>query len=276
MSQEYNVISCNRQELDIVDSTKVYNYIKSNKFDVIIHAATYDAAPRTSTKDPTKVLESNLRMFFNIIRCKDYYNKMIYFGSGAEFNRENWIPKMKEDYFEQHIPTDQYGYSKYIMTKYTELADNVYNLRLFGTFGRYEDWRYRFISNACSYAVLDLPITINRNVYFDYLYIDDLVKIVQWFIKYSPKRKVFNTCSGTSYSLKTLAEKVIKASSKKLDIVIKDENPGKEYSGDNTLLLKELKNFKFTPMDEAIKSLYQWYEQNKSIIDKDQLLNYFK
>jgi GDP-L-fucose synthase len=36
-----------------------------------------------------------MKMFFNIASCKDYFDKMIYFGSGAEFDPENWIPKMK-------------------------------------------------------------------------------------------------------------------------------------------------------------------------------------
>ena len=103
---------------------QVYNFVKNEQFDVVIHTATYDAAPKNSLKDPAKVLENNLRMFFNIVRCQDYFGKMIYFGSGAEFGRENWKPKMKEVYFDQHIPEDQYGFSKYIMTKYAAIIEN--------------------------------------------------------------------------------------------------------------------------------------------------------
>ncbi|MBU4348985.1 NAD(P)-dependent oxidoreductase, partial [bacterium] len=232
---------------------------------------TYDAAPKHSTKDPSKVLEYNLKMFFNIAGCRDYFGKMIYFGSGAEFGRENWIPKMKEDYFDQHVPVDQYGFSKYIMTKYTQLSSNIYNLRLFAVFGKYEDWRVRFISNACCRAVLNLPIRINQNVFFDHLYIDDLVKIVKWFINNKPQKNIYNVCTSDVYDFKTLAEKIIKISGKRLDINIKTEGLGREYSGDNSLLLKELKDFEFTSIDESIKALYDWYESNKQIIEKDKL-----
>lgn len=183
LNNEYTLTSLNSKEFNLLDSLNVFDYIKSSQFDVIIHTATYDAAHKHSTKDPGKVLENNLKMFFNIARCKDYFDKMIYFGSGAEFARENWMPKMKEDYFDEHVPVDQYGFSKYIMTKHTQLSPNIYNLRLFAVFGKYEDWRVRFISSACCQAVFDLPVVIKQNVLFDYMYIDDLVNLTKWFIK---------------------------------------------------------------------------------------------
>ena len=65
LENKHNVLSLNRQELNLLDSLKVFDYIKSNQFDVVIHIATYDAMPKHSTKDPTKVLENHLKMFFN-------------------------------------------------------------------------------------------------------------------------------------------------------------------------------------------------------------------
>ncbi len=271
LDDEYIVSSLDVKELDLMDSLKVFDYIKSNKFDVIIHTATYDAAARFSTKDPAMVLENNLKMFFNIARCKDYFDKMIYFGSGAEFSRENWIPKMKEDYFDKHIPTDQYGFSKYIMTKYAQLSGNIYNLRLFGVFGKYDDWRTRFIPNACCLAVMNLPIKIEQNKFYDFLHIDDLVKIARWFINNNPQNNVYNVCTGNVNDLKTLAGKIIKISGKNLEIDIKTKGLGAEYSGDNTLLMNEVKNFKFSSIDDKIKGLYNWYDLNKNIIKEEEL-----
>lgn len=263
--------SVDRQGLDLLDPQKVFDFIKSGKFDVVIHTATYDAAPKHSTKDPSKVLENNLRMFFNLTRCKGHFGKMIYFGSGAEFDREHWKPRMKEDYFDQHIPRDQYGFSKYIMTKHAQLSANIYNLRLFGVFGKYDDWQTRFIPNACCQAVLGLPVTIKQNKLCDFLYIDDLVKIVRWFIGNSPRRNVYNICTGKANDFESLAEKIIEISGKQLDSVIKTAGLGREYSGDNALLLEELQDFKFQPLDKSLKELYGWYEANKQIIKKDKL-----
>jgi UDP-glucose 4-epimerase len=266
---DFSVISANRETLDLIDPVEVSNYLKRNSFDIIIHAATYDAAPSFSIKDPERVLENNLRMFFNIVRCQGDFGKMIYFGSGAEFSKDHWKPKMKEDYFDTHIPTDQYGFSKYIMSKYTLLSHNIFNLRLFGVFGKYDDWRYRFIPNACCQAVLDMPVTINKNAVFDFLYIDDLSKIVKWFINHQPSHHIYNVCSGKAFEFKKLAETIVDISGKDLEIIIKTDGPGKIYSGDNSRLLAELKGFQFTPIKQSINELYGWYEQNLHLIDKD-------
>lgn len=263
---KYDVVILNSKELNLLDSSTVFKCLKEKGFDIVIHTATYDAAPWFSEKDPSMVLENNLRMFFNIVRCSDYFGKMIYFGSGAEFNRDNWIPEMKEDYFDQYVPSDQYGFSKYLMTKYTASNNNIFNLRLFGTFGKYDDWRYRFIPNACVRAMLDLPITINQNRYFDYLYIDDLIEIVEWFIHNKPSSNIYNVCTGKVYDLKSLAQKVISISGKNLEIQIKTPGLGREYSGNNSMLLEELKGFKFTSIDKSIKALYDWYVDNKQLI----------
>ena len=271
LNNQYTLLTLGSRELNLFNSKKVIKYIKRNKFDVIIHTATYDAAPKHSTKDPAKVLENNLKMFFNIVRGKDYFGKMIYFGSGAEFSREHWIPKMKEDYFDTYVPVDQYGYSKYIMTKYTQLNSNIYNLRLFGVFGKYDDLRTRLIPNVCCRVVLNQPIIINQNKFFDFIYIDDLIKIVRWFIDNKSRKNVYNICTGKTIDFKTIAEKVIKISGKNLDIIIKTKGFSKEYSGDNTLLLKEIKGLKFSPINQSIKALYDWYNSNKHIINVNQL-----
>ena len=271
LSNKYNIFAPTSSELNLLNEALVYKYLKQYHFDVVIHAATWNAT-RTSTKDLTKVLENNLRMFFNIARCSNCYGKMIYFGSGAEYDRQHWIPKMKEDYFDTYVPTDQYGFSKYIMRKYTEKAKNIYNLCLFGVFGKYEDWRIRFISNACCKVIFNLPITIEQNVFFDYMYIDDLIKITEWFIVNTPKEKTYNVCTGQTYDLLTLAKKVLEISGKNLDIIIKNEGMGKEYSGDNSRLLKEIGNYTFREIDICIKELYQWYLNHMDSIDKDNLI----
>ncbi|HAH30715.1 MAG TPA: NAD-dependent dehydratase [Elusimicrobia bacterium] len=265
---EHQVCAPGSEELDLLDAPKVGNFIKDGGFDVVVHTATYDAAPKASTKDPSKVLEKNLRMFFSVARCSRDFGKMIYFGSGAEFSREHWKPRMAEDYFDANIPCDQYGLSKYIMTKYAQSSANIYNLRLFGVFGKYDDWRYRFIPNVCARAAINLPVIINQCRFFDFLYIDDLARIVSWFIANKPSGKVYNVCTGAPQDFKTLAEKAVRISGKKLKIIVQNPGSGVEYSGDNSALLEELKGFKFTSPDTGIKIVYDWCESRRADISK--------
>jgi len=271
VSDDYEVHAPTSTELNLLDNSKVSQYLKEHYFDVILHAATW-AATRTSTKDITRVFENNIRIFFNIARCNKDFGKMIYYGSGAEFSREHWKPKMSEDYFDAYIPTDQYGFSKYIMNKHAEKSKNIYNLRLFGIFGKYEDWKIRFISNAICKVIYDLPITIKQNVFFDYMYIDDLVEITKWFIYSSPKYKSYNICTGQIYDLRTLAIKVIEASSNNLNIFVGCDGMSQEYSGDNSRFISEIGGYSFRDMNDCIRELYHWYKSNKHHIDKERLL----
>ena len=271
LGSKYAICAPSHAELELLDEDAVSDFLRKNQFDVVIHAATWDAT-RNSKKDLSRVLPNNLRMFFNLARCHKYLGKMIYLGSGEEYDREHWIPKMKEEYFDTYVPRDDSGFSKYIMSKYTEGADKILGLRLFGTFGKYEDWEIRFISNACCKAMWDLPITIKQNVFFDYLYIDDLVRITEWFMGNEACEKVYNVCTGSTIDLLTLARKIITISKKKLDIVITKDELGKEYSGDNSKMLKEMGGYTFDDIDKSISKLYHWYLTNKDSIDRGRLL----
>ena len=266
---ENNVIATTRQQLDLLDSDSVSAFLEQNKFDVVIHSATYDAVPRFTTKDSGLVLENNLRMFFNILESKKHFGQLIYFGSGAEAGRDNWTPQMTEEYIESYIPQDQYGFSKHIMNKVANESGNVYNLRLFGVFGKFDDWRYRFISNACCKAALGMPITINKNVRFDYMDIEDLASVTRCIIDSPPNRKSFNVCSGNVYDYKMIAEKIRQISRKNIKIIIKEDGMKPEYSGTNIKLLDEFKDLKITPLDDSIQNLYNWYDTNKKIIRKE-------
>lgn len=271
LADKYQVAAPASSELNLLDEDVIFEYLKNGKFDVVMHAATWNATIN-SPKDTTKVLENNLKMFFNLVRCRNYYGKLIYYGSGAEYDRRHWVPKMEEDYFDTHVPADGYGFSKYIMRKYAEKSENIYNLCLFGVFGKYEDWEIRFISNACCKALWNLPITIRQNVLFDYLYIEDLVKITEWFIKNVPLRNTYNICTGKTHDLFVLAEKVLSVSGKELEIKIEKGGLGREYSGYNSRLLGEIGSYAFKDMDACIQDLYLWYVDNKDLITRDKLL----
>ncbi len=272
LSLEYDIFSPSSKDLNLLDENQVKMYLANNHFDTIMHCATHNATV-TSDKDKNLVFKNNLKMFFNMARCNALYKKMFYFGSGAEYDARNYMPKMKEDYFDTHVPPDDYGFSKYIMSKYVDNASNIYDLRLFGVYGKYEDWRIRFISQSICRTLFDIDITINKNVYFDYLYIDDLVKIVKKFIdiKNIPF-KHYNICSGSVIDLFSLAKMVLKISGKKLKIKIKEKGFKKEYSGNNKRLLSLVKNFEFSSHESAIEKLSEWYKNNEKLLDKSLLM----
>lgn len=267
----YSVSAPTSDKLNVLDEKAVKNYLSKKFFDVVIHAAVHN--PRVDkSKDSTRELEYDLRMFYNFEKCQDLYGKMLYFGSGAEFDKTKPIISAPDDYCAGDIPLNDYGLSKYIISRNIVQSQNIYNLRIFGLFGKYENWKATFISGACCKAIKDLPITIRQNVYFDYLYISDFCKIIEWFVNHDLKYKEYNVTSGTKVDLLSLAQIILQKAGKKLPIYVCKDGLANEYTASNKRLLEEMGGFEFTPIEEAIFKLYEWYEKRQETIDLYSLL----
>lgn len=271
LREKYEIYCPARAELDLLKTESVEDYIKKNSFDIIIHSANTNNTRNKSTTAYDS-LDGNLRMFFNLERCKDHYGKMYYFGSGAEYDMRHYVPGMKEEYFDTYVPQDSYGFSKYIMSKACNRTENIYDLRLFGVFGRYEEWERRFISNAICRALTGRAITIQKNVYFDYLFVDDLVRIMEWFIESTPSHKHYNICRGEKIDLYSLACMVREILNIDCEIIVSEPGWKPEYTGNNSRLLNEMGKFRFTAYDNAIKLLGDFYKENLNLIDEARLV----
>lgn len=257
----YEVWAPSSAELDLLKEQAVRDYLDAHRFDVIVHAATTRSNRRVAA--PADLLDRNCRMFFNLARNQARFGRMIHFGSGAEYDRDHLPPRVREGYFDTRVPQDPYGFSKYICAQYVERSDEIVNLRLFGVFGPYEDYTVRFISNACCRALKGLPIVLKQDVAFDYLYIDDLVKITKWFIENNPRHKAYNVCTGQPVTLTQLAEIIARISGRKPQVSVAKEGMGSEYSADNSLLQTEMGGYQFGDLENSISKLYRWYEQQE-------------
>lgn len=265
---KYELLTPNRYELDLLNCDNLSKYLKKNQIDIIVNSSNTN---NTKVKNKTnyEILDSNLRMFYNLCKCSDLYKKMYYFGSGAEYDTLHYTPNMSEEYFGEYIPKDPYGFSKYIMSEHCKMEDNIYDLRLFGVFGKYEEYDRRFISNAICRALAGKSITINKNVFFDYLFVDDLSKIMMWFLEKTPQYKHYNVCTGTRIDLYTLSLMIREILGVDCPIEVREEGLKSEYTGDNTRLMKEMGEFHFTRIEDAIYKLTQWYKSNWYLINPE-------
>ena len=271
LSQKYELVAPSRYELDCSDDKSVETFFKKHSFDVVIHSAA--KAGHRNANDVSNLFLTNSRMMFNLLKYQNCWGKLLNMGSGAVYDMQNYLPKMKEDYFGTHIPKDEHGYNKYIFGKLLPSLSNVYDFRIFGIFGKYEDYAIRFISNAICKSIFELPITLRQNKVFDYLYINDLMPVLEHFIENNPTEKAFNVTPNSSIELLHIAELVKTISKKDIEISVAQEGFGMEYSGDNSLLNNEIKNLKFTPIESSIEELYSWYVENKNNLNKNLLIS---
>ena len=215
------------------------------------------------------VFKDTLRMFVNIVKNSDKVEKIIIFGSGAEYNKKRNLIEVTEDKIGKYIPEDNYGLAKYFSNEVIKGLKNVVNLRLFGVFGKYEGYRFKFISNSIVKALLDLNIEIAQDVIFDYLYIDDLVHILQHFIENDFEYSDYNITPTESVSLIEITEIIREITKNKSEVVILNDGKNYQYTASNRRLMEFVGDFTFTPYEESISQLINFYNQDIEKLDKN-------
>lgn len=260
LSDNYQIYAPSSQELDLRDIEKTSQYLEKQSFDTVIHCAnTNNTRHERGGVSNYQILHDNLIMYWSIARCEQLYNKMYYFGSGTEFDMEHYMDNMSEEYFDTYIPQDAYGFSKYIMNQNARKSSKIFNLRLFGVYGRYEEWNRRFISNNICRILRGLNISINQDVQFDYLYVQDLCRIMVWFIENIPKYHDYNICTGVNIKLSDIAVVLQKICGSELPIRVKCEGEKSPYTANNTRLLKEVGEWRFTDLVLGIEEMWDYY-----------------
>lgn len=266
---KYKIIVPSHRELDLLKEIAVEKFIIKNKIDIILHCAVVGGSRVEERVDDS--LEQNLRMFFSITRNAKIVKKIIHIGSGTVYNKHMSLKMVKEDDLSKTIPNDEYGFYKYISARYIDLSSNILDLRVFGLYGKYEDYRYRFISNEICRNLYGLPMRIRQDVYFDYVYINDFVRIIEHFMNHKSHFSSYNIGTGKPINIVAIAKKINEISDKPTDIIIKKKGFGKEYTCNAARLKKELGSFQFTDFSVSLKELYSWYVANLVTIDKNLL-----
>ena len=269
LADKYHIVAPRSFELNLADTEAVDAYFKKHSFDVVLHAAVKPG--HRNAKDPTHLFYTNLRMFENLARHAGKFGKMINFGSGAVYDISADNRLVTEDQIGQRCGKDDHSFCKYVIHKRIESLPNVIDLNIFGIFGKYEDWEIRFISNAICKTLFDLPITLRQNRRFSYLYINDLMPILDYFIENEAKCKSYNITPDEETELLTAAQTVLDVAGKKLPIQVATPGYGLNYSGSNSRLKNEIKNLQFTPLTQAVQEMMLYYQKNQDKLDKNLL-----
>lgn len=266
---KYEFFAPSHAELDLTDFRSIENYMQRNKITHMIHSA---------IDGGDNVLETTLRMFINITRNIDLLEKVIHLGSGAEYGKTRDLKKVKEEEFGKYIPEDSYGLAKYCCTLMSRNNNKIVNLRLFGVYGEYEDYRYKFISNAIVKNLLRISIKIKQDVVFDYLYIQDLLSVIEYFLLNPHKYQEYNITPTQSISLIEIVQLINKISNHSVPVTIVNKGYNFQYTADNKRLREELPEMQFTSYEESIRRLFLFYKNILHKINEEAIIedDYFQ
>lgn len=270
LSQKYEISSPTRLDMDLLDENSVNKYFKNKEFDVILHTA---AKPAHRNAVYTNGIHNlNLKIFETLVNQMDKYKKFINFGSGAIYDLSKNITDANEEDILKCPPQNDFSKYKVEVYKRIQDLDGFIDLNIFGIFGKYEDYAIRFISNAICKTLFDLPITIKQNRRFSYLYIEDLMPILEFFIENPPEYKSYNIVPDEKIELLEIARIIKDLTKTDSEIIVKNEGYGLDYTGSNKRLKNELTNVNFTDIKISIERLYNWYSETKNLVNKEFLL----
>jgi len=255
----YRVISPSHDELDLLNREQLINYIHTNKFDVVIHAA-IKGGKRNVPDTFEEVYVKNILMYENLVSAIDGKNiELFLFGSGAEFDRRISINECSENKIYERWPIDPYGLSKKIITlrgldrfpgSFTSSRTHI--LRLFGCFNHDED-SVRFIKASISNIKAGLPITIHQNKKMDFFYLDDIVSVINYILYHNNRPQDINLVYKNKIDLYTIATMICKYMGVEKNIIINNPTLGLSYTGAGDILSNLKISNEFIGLEEGIK-----------------------
>lgn len=208
---KYSVTAITRKELELTNASAVEGFFKSSDiFDIVIHCAV--AGGSRLVEDDWSVMDTNLIMYYNLLSCKEYYKRLIHFGSGAE----------------TYLPKTPYGYSKKVIAKSILNQDNFYNIKLFGLFDE-KELDTRFIKANIKRYINKEPIQIFEDKLMDFFYMKDLVEVVGYYINNEEPLKEFDCSYLLTHSLKEVANMINNLDEYKVEVNIQEED-GVDYT----------------------------------------------
>lgn len=253
LSKYYNITCITRNDFDMLDYEQLSNFLHMNNFDILIHTAI--TGGRRTKEENGEVVYKNLLMFENLMKFANNFKMIINFDSGAIYDRSTDIYCRKE-YELNTVPCDYYGFSKYLIFNRSLNYDNIINFRIFNIFHINEE-PDRFIKSCFNAKKNNTDITIFQDKYFDFMYEEDFIKIVKYYIdnlnNINKLDKTINLSYDKKYKLSEIAELIIN----KNNIKILDDKCNFNYCGDSTLLNKL--NLNLYGLEKSIEIYSQKY-----------------
>src|SRR5664279_1119927 len=87
LGDRYEIVAPSHAELELTDADAVAAWLTRHPVDAVIHAAVRPG--HRNSVDPSRQLDMNLRMYTNLVRCREYWGRLLYLSSGAIYGAQH-------------------------------------------------------------------------------------------------------------------------------------------------------------------------------------------
>ncbi len=259
-------------KLDLIEKDKLKKIFVQNTFKIVYNFAA-QAGVRYSYINPKSYCDSNITGFNNLLElvCSYKVKKFFFASSSSVYGDIGPFPKKENS---QLHPLNIYSLSKLVNEQIAKIYSkkiktSIIGLRFFsiyGEWGRPDMLILKYL--IASKKRKPFELFNYGNHYRDFTYIKDAVNLVLRLdkVKLKSNFEIFNVCSSNPIKITKIID-VINKEKIKTKIIgkpIHNADVLKTY-GNNSKIVKNMKNFKFTEYRTGVGNTINWYLKNLNL-----------
>ena len=276
------IITTSKNELNLLDQKKVFNFIKKIKPKALIICAAKVGGVNANKNYKTEFIYENMTIQNNLIYSafKNKVNRLVFLGSSCIYPASSKQP-IKEEYLltgSLEPTNDAYAIAKISGIKFCQSLNEQYNknyicLMPTNIFGNQDNYNLK-TSHFIPALIRKIHTAIKKKKNFievwgtgkpkrEIMHVDDLAEAIIYFLNKKTNESLINIGSGYEKTINEYAKLLIKISGKKLKI----KNVKKNLNGVKRKLLNTnlAKKYGWASKQNIVKKLEETYKSYNSL-----------
>lgn len=281
----FNVLAPTRNELDLIDSIEVLRYFKSNKIDIVIHAAGLVGGIQANIEKPFSFLFVNGQIALNVINAsiESGIERLINLGSSCMY------PKDCQDELTEDLiltgplePTNEgYAIAKIMASKLCDFAQKEFGFNyktlipcnLYGKYDNFHPLKSHMIPAAirkvheASKINGSIEIWGTGEARREFMFAEDLIDFIVWSLdNYNKLPNLINVGLGYDYSIKEYYQAIAEVIGYNADFTYDLSKP--EGMKRKLCSIQKQSSLGWKPkhsLKEGILKTYQYYLKNHAV-----------
>ena len=289
---QYEYVFLSSKKCDLRDSVACERLFSDGKFDTVIHLANVVAGLYGNINNNYTMLVDNLKINTNILECCKKYKvkRLVNILSTCVFGNDLKYPLTSNQMYDK-IPdssNEGYSYSKRLLATGSKLLTTCSDIEIVSLiptniFGKYDNFN---IDNGHVFPVLiaktfnakknNKPLIIKGlgKSYRQFVFSTDFAKIILHFVDCKLEKQFNQLIVGPpvkdEITIKELINKIVKEFDFNGPVVYDSSFPEGQHKKtvDDSELLTYIPDFKFTPLEIALKETIGYFKQNYETVRK--------
>lgn len=268
-------------EVDLMKFNEVYDYIRDNKIQYVVHCAARVGGVKDNSEKPAEFFYENAQMNLNILEaCRlSETKKIVSIITTCSFPAKATYPLTVEQLHmgEPHESNYGYGYAKRMLAVQAKAYHEQYGMNIVSlipcnVYGPRDNFNITsghvvpsLIHKAYVASKAGNPLKVwgDGSPLRELLYSEDLGKIIDWFLTNYDDAYPVIVSPDEETSIKYVAEQLMSLYDIK-ELIFESEMPIGQHRkpSDNSKLKEILPDFEFTSFDSGLKKTTRWFNEN--------------